>query len=152
MLQRLFLSYRHSSAENRIPEQFWYLDELLTNVEARFEEQSMDKLGTADKIIKPKHLPDNSTAICSYGEDHLDTIVSWLCPINKDTELIGPERMRGDYLQFKLTVKSLRGKTFKRVCQYVIEHFSDMFPDYAILAKYLLTVVACFNKLNKRRK
>ncbi|KAH3749130.1 hypothetical protein DPMN_183621 [Dreissena polymorpha] len=47
--------------------------------------------------------------------------------------------MRADHLQFKMTVKNMRGRSLKTVCQELIDNHTELFPDFCILAKYMLT-------------
>jgi hypothetical protein len=124
-----------------------YINNLVDNLNARFEEESMDKLSVANKILNPNMLPETTTSIIMYGEEDIESVTKWLGPINDHPGLVDTERMKQDHTQFKMTLKNMRGKTLSNVCEIIINDFSDSYPDYAVLAKYMLTApltsVAC---------
>ncbi|XP_053373059.1 zinc finger protein 862-like [Mercenaria mercenaria] len=124
-----------------------YLDNLLDNLDNRFEESSMKILTTADKILNPSHLPTYTEEIPAYGNEDLAKIVEWLGPLENYPGLIDPTNMKNDYLQFKLVLRKLQGKSLKNVCETLIQRYSESFPDFTVVAKYVLTAplssVAC---------
>ncbi|KAH3838330.1 hypothetical protein DPMN_111738 [Dreissena polymorpha] len=48
-------------------------------------------------------------------------------------------RMVKDSLIFKMVLKYMKGRSLTVLCQEIIPSFQNMFPDYVVLAKYILT-------------
>ncbi|KAH3837029.1 hypothetical protein DPMN_110407 [Dreissena polymorpha] len=107
----------------------------------------MDKLQLANKVMNPKYLPTVPAEVCKYGKNEVEEICKWLGAEGETDGLIDSNRMVKDNLQFKMVLKHMKGRTLKVVCQEIISSFQDMFPDYVVLAKYILTApvtsVAC---------
>lgn len=116
-----------------------YLDSLLSNIEGIFEDSSMEKLTLADKILYPAHLPSSLSEKPVYGQEELNRIIQWFGPVENHPGLVDAATMKKDYLQFELTIRKLTGKSLRSVCETLIKKYNDSYPDFCVLAKYMLT-------------
>ena len=120
-----------------------YLDELIKNLNSRFDKDSMKILQLLNTVPNPSLVPKN-TAIESHGCEELKELVEHY---GGENGLINSEQAVEDYFQFKVVLKSLSQKTLRESCVEVVTNYTEMFPDFVILAKFLLvtplTSVAC---------
>lgn len=118
-----------------------YLDKLNNNTEERFESDSTRTLNLLNVVLNPALVPKNST-MNEYGQAELSELGE------KYSDLVDKDRMSDDYYQIKVILKTMPAdSSFRAACQHLISKYSDVFPDFVILAKLLLvcpvTSVAC---------
>ena len=111
----------------------------------------MNILQLINAVLNPNCLPKDSS-VYGYGEEELKKLAAYygeelVIDDEKFAPVLNPERMTEDFEQFKIVLKSFRGKSLQDVCRDIINLYEDMFPDFAILAKITLvspiTSVAC---------
>ncbi|XP_033747072.1 zinc finger protein 862-like [Pecten maximus] len=121
-----------------------YLDKLCENLRDRFEQDSLGKIQMLNIILNPECLPSSLTAVTAHGKEELQTLVDLY---GGEDPLDDGDQLKEDFEQFKCVLKSLRGKSLKDSCVHIVSKYSDVFPDFAILAQILLaapmTSVAC---------
>lgn len=136
-----------------------YLTELVGNLEARFDNTSMETLRALDVVLNPANSPATSAALIAHGVDEIDTIcdvfgkVINTSPVPVDgvevretPAIIDSDTLRGDFMQFKVFLKSSNFSSLSDACEKV-SGMVDTFPDFAILAQLVMscpvTSVAC---------
>jgi hypothetical protein len=121
-----------------------YLDQLGENIRNRFDEESMGKLKLLNSVLNPSSV-SAAASIPTYGTSELDELCEFLG--EGDKPLVDSTRMKSDFKQFKSVLKTMKGKSLRDACVMVINQYSDVFPDFATLAKLMLsapmTSVAC---------
>ena len=120
-----------------------YLDELIKNLNLRFQKESMKTLQLLNTTLNPALVPKN-TGLENYVCNELKQLVE---QYGGDSGLINSEQITDDYFQFKVVLKSLSQMTLRQACVELVKKYSDMFPDFVTLAKILLvtplTSVTC---------
>ncbi|XP_053372932.1 zinc finger protein 862-like [Mercenaria mercenaria] len=118
-----------------------YLGKLCENLTDRFEPESMATLKQLDTVLNPHKVPKAVTALESYGENELEKLIEVY-----GESVINGNRARDNYLDLKIILKNLN-KNLQEGCVHIIKNYSELYPDFAKLAKILLvspvTSVAC---------
>ena len=79
----------------------------------------------------------------NHCPNELGQILDWLGLNAKG--FVDPDRAKSDFLQFKIMLKTFRGKSVQLVCRQLIDQFSDLFPDFCMMPKVLLTLSQTVN-------
>ncbi|XP_053390192.1 zinc finger protein 862-like, partial [Mercenaria mercenaria] len=118
-----------------------YLGKLCDNLTERFEPESMATLKQLETVLNPQKVPKAVTALESYGENELEKLIEVY-----GESVINGNRARDNYLDLKIILKNLN-KNLQEGCVHIIKNYSELYPDFAKLAKILLvspvTSVAC---------
>ena len=128
-----------------------YIDKLLENLADRFEDKSMHTLQLMNAVLNPNCVPSD-ISLLNHGlkeVTELSELYGQSAEFNGEllAPLVDADRMSEDYEQFKIVLKSMKGQTLQDVCTSIVNNYSDVFPDFATLAKITLvspiTSVAC---------
>ncbi|XP_045187536.2 zinc finger protein 862-like [Mercenaria mercenaria] len=133
--EQLRMQFQNSSSQ--------YLEQLIENIETRFDKQSMKSLQLLNVVFRPAGIPKNVTDLESHGESELRE----LCELyGGESGVIDSDRAVADYFQLKIILKSLN-MSLSDACTHLLGNYRDVFPDFVRLATVLLvspiTSVAC---------
>ena len=127
-----------------------YLQKLVSNLNKRFEPQSLSMLEHLNQVLNPACLDTTTSGLPTHGEDALHELIHFYGKAfnigNTDIPaIIDPERTQDDFLQFKYFLKSLSSKPYPQVLSALCTQ--TLFPDFRTLAQLMLvspvTSVSC---------
>ena len=119
-----------------------YIDNICSNLQDRFDPESLGHLEELNQLLNPKHMPaDNS--IIDYGEDRLKQLLNHF----KDHLPINTNRALTHYIDLKLLLRQQNSLSLQQIGTHILDHYTEEFPDFSILYQLLLispvTSVSC---------
>ena len=92
-----------------------------------------------DTVLNPKKLRNvPQESIATHGLPSLDKVIERMS-LTTDNGF-EPERAKNDFLAFKIHARASSTKSFVEFAEELLAHYSDQYPDFAILTSYFLSV------------
>ena len=122
-----------------------FIEELVKSLRKRFPDDSLDILYSLDEVLNPTRYPSDRNKLGEYGQESLNVILEHYGMLigqeNDDvTPIIDTARTRRDFQQFKRVLSGTGVTSFEKSCEVIIKEYSDIFPDFAVLAEVSLVI------------
>ncbi|KAJ4929686.1 hypothetical protein JOQ06_018708 [Pogonophryne albipinna] len=115
-----------------------YIQHLINALQDRFPDDTLDLISSLDILLNPSRYPHAQSAFQEYARDATEMVIAHFgheVTESAAAPLIDVKRARRDAVAVMTALHGYGGLTFATACKVLICEFSELYPDWAALAK-----------------